>query len=330
MPQVNVYIPTYKPQPEHLKAALDSLCAQTFADWTALVHDDASGTATSVSTDGGTGVRAIVEPYLKDGRILFMESGARRGIGGNWNACLTHGDAPFVQYLFQDDWWEPDYLQRSSDALKTDAGLAFAAANHVYVRESASTGEYAAGQDTYDVLSRMRADFPAGKQNGKDYLMDWLSHELHPNLIGEPSFVLMRREHMEKAGAFLEDMPQCLDLEYWTRLLMAGNWYFCAEKLGSFRVHSGGASAQNFESGAGMQDRLRCFQLIIEALPAGKDRQTAVAARNRALDTMVAKYFARAKSGKSMAVKGNGALKKFCLLHPLLMLRAIMRYWFRR
>ncbi len=315
MALINVYIPTYKPQPEHLRQALDSLCAQTFADWTALVHDDASG----------TNVRGIVEPYLKDGRILFMESGARRGIGGNWNACLKHGDAPFVQYLFQDDWWEPDYLQRTSDALKTDGDLAFAAANHVYVRESASTGEYAAGQDTYDVLSRMRADFPAGKHIGKEYLMDWLSHELHPNLIGEPSFVLMRREHMEKAGVFLEDMPQCLDLEYWTRLLMIGNWYFCRENLGSFRVHSGGASAQNFESGAGMQDRLRCFQLIITALPA-KDRQIAVAARNRALDTMVTKYFARAKSGKSMAVKGNGALKKFCLMHPLLMLRAVMRY----
>lgn len=310
IPLVNVYIPTYKPNPAHLHAALDSLLAQTFADWTALVHDDASG----------TDVRSIVEPYLKDPRILFKESSKRLGIGGNWNACLAHGKAPFVQYLFQDDWWESAYLQRSVDVLTHNQNVAFTAAHHAYAIENGTI-------DAYEPVIAARNALAPGAHEGRKFLMEWIGQSLHPNVIGEPSFVMMRRESTEKAGPFLEDMPQSLDLEYWTRLLLLGNWYFFNENLGSFRVHASGASAQNQESGAGMYDRLRCFESIIRQLP-GDDKNTAIAARNKALDGMVAKFFARMKEGKKVTVGGSGGgqLTAFCVKHPVLVIGAVARY----
>ena len=60
---VNIYVPTYEPKPEHLRKALESIRTQTFQDWTALIHDDASPTAN---------VREIAGPYLGDPRIVFM------------------------------------------------------------------------------------------------------------------------------------------------------------------------------------------------------------------------------------------------------------------
>jgi glycosyltransferase involved in cell wall biosynthesis len=315
MTLVNVYIPTYNPKPEHLRAAVDSVLKQTLAEWTVLVHDDAS------SVD----VRSILEPYLKDSRISFIRSDKRLGIGGNWNACMKHGDAPFVQYLFQDDTWEPDYLRLSADALRTNASLAFVASNHAYAMETSTPAS-----SLYAEVEARRKTMRSTAYDGKKYLMQWIESGLYPNVIGEPSFVMMRRESVNKAGPFLEDMPQGLDMEYWTRLLLTGDMHYLQADLGAFRVHASAASAQNEQSGAGIYDRLRCFERIIAALPAGADRDTAIAARNRALDTMVAKFFTRMKGGQTVPVRGSGALKTFCMRHPVLIIRAVVKYWIHR
>ncbi len=101
-PQVDVLIPTYNPNPEHLREALDGLLKQTFTQWRALIRDDASQ----------VDVRSMIEDYRDDPRITFQHSDEQLGIGGNWNECFEQTCAPLVAYLFQDDYWEPIYLLR--------------------------------------------------------------------------------------------------------------------------------------------------------------------------------------------------------------------------
>lgn len=306
---VDVLIPTYNPKPEHLTEALKALQAQTFGGWTALVHDDCSTTDTL----------GIVAPFLSDGRIRFVRSEKRLGIGGNWNACRDQTSAPFVAYLFQDDVWAPSYLEEAVKILESSAPVGFVSLEHLYAVE----GEMTAAP-LYDAVRDFRdKHVKAGLHEGVALLKWWIGQELTPNIIGEPSFVVMRRDAMAKMGPFLTDMPQFLDVEYWTRLLLTYDWYFLRGNYGAFRVHAKGASAMNQESGQGLFDRLRCFELLIATLPP-EDGVIAKKARQKALSKMVTKFRNRVGSGKKVSSQGSGELKKFCMRHPLLIMRAII------
>jgi hypothetical protein len=93
-----------------------------------------------------------------------------------------------------------------------------------------------------------------------------------------------------------------------------------------FRVHTKGASFVNEQSGSGMTDRLRCFEILKESFPHGPDRDRVIEARNRALETMAKKFFARVSEKKAVTSKGNTKkLAAFCMRHPFLMSRAALK-----
>ena len=308
---VDVLIPTYNPDAAHLSAALRTLQSQTHGDWKALIHDDCSP---------NTDTRKIVEPFLSDQRIRFVRSPDRLGIGGNWNACARLTEAPFVAYLFQDDLWAPDYLERALTVLQENPTAGFVSLEHEYLME---------GEITTVPLYQAVWDFrdthvTAGMHCGSELLPWWIRQELTPNIIGEPSFVVMRRGVMTKAGPFLNDMPQFLDVEYWTRLLHLSDWYRLKGNFGSFRVHAAGASAMNQESGRGLFDRLRCFEILLRTMDE-EGRKAVREARSTALSTMVTKFRKRLGSGKKVSAQGSGELKRFVLQHPLLTLEAVLR-----
>lgn len=309
---VNIYVPTYEPKPEHLRAALHCISSQTEKRWTALIHDDCSK----------KDVRATVEPYLSDPRFEFSRSPDRLGIGGNWNACLKHGVAPYIQYLFQDDLWEPQYLARAIEPLVKDERIGIVAMEHAYKYEDEPPW-----QNMYETLRETRNKLlKKGKNDGREFLRMWIQRELHPNLIGEPSFVMLRRSLVEKVGPFAEDMPQFLDEEYWLRCLLQSDLHCVMESSGAFRVHAGAASARNEASGAGIYDRLRCFERLIAMLPRGELRTEAIHARNRSLESMARKFLTRLKVGKKVpGGNGQASLKSLALQHPFLSARALLK-----
>src|SRR3989338_11597797 len=119
---VDVLIPTYNPNPAHLREALDSLKSQTFSKWKAFIHDDASE----------VDVESMVKPYLMDPRFTFEKSKVRLGIGKNWNACIGKTYAPSVAFLFQDDFWNPDYLETAINIFNGNPRAGFISINHEY------------------------------------------------------------------------------------------------------------------------------------------------------------------------------------------------------
>lgn len=312
-PLIDVLIPTYNPNPEHLTETLKSLLAQKYTDWHALIHDDCSDTDTE----------AIVKPFLKDPRITFKKSPARLGIGGNWNACLKATTGRFVAYLFQDDLWRPDYLSHAMDVLEEHLDVGFVSMAHAYLFDgpSQSTDYYLRAQ------AAMRQVQP-GPQRGMEMLRWMLARDLTPNVIGEPSFVVIRRYIIDAAGPFLEDMPQALDMDEWLRVLRITRWYYAADGVfGSFRVHGGGTSAVNQEAGHGLSDRLRCFDILLKDLR-GEDRRLALRSRDRAVQKMIAKFFARVGGGGVVSGTSRKNLIVYCLRHPLLMTRCFLKHVF--
>ncbi|NOS67843.1 MAG: glycosyltransferase [Candidatus Peribacteraceae bacterium] len=257
MPLVSVCLPTYEPKPEHLQAAISSVLDQTFSDWELIINDE------SPNAD----VQKIVEPFLNDQRVKFFKNEKRLGIGGNWNATIRKSTAPMISYMFQDDLWYPQYLEKMTGVLDREKDIGFVATNHLYRIEgttaSASTGIYK------EVELLRNAVMKNGRIHRHEFLRHWVQRGLRPNLIGEPSFVVLRVSLMQRIGPFLEDMKQGLDAEYWVRALLESDGWWIAENLGEFRVHASGTTAKNEESGAGRMDRLRTLKILAEALPPG-------------------------------------------------------------
>lgn len=307
--KIDVFLPTFEPAAKHVQEALRSLFDQSEQSWRLWICDDASA----------VNVQAMLEPYIRDPRVTFERSPERGGIGRNWNRCLQYGDAPYVAYLFQDDQWDPQYLRTMREVLDENPDVGFVSANHHYVFDGETPVK-----DQYRALEEMRSrELVPGEHDGRKFLRSWMERGFHPNLIGEPSFVMIRRRVLKEVGPFAEDMPQFLDVDMWVRLLAATNWYFIKENLGSFRVHPGGASERNREEGRGLFDRFRCLDHAIKALPAGPNRSAAKEALRHQLQGMIRKFFDRKKSGQPIGYGGSGALQRFALRHPILTMRAM-------
>ncbi len=332
-------MPAYEPKREHIRAAVESVLAQTFADWTLLINDDASQRENT---------EAHIADFLTDPRISFSRNERNLGIGGNWNATwkahtvmadsspspggravrggrggrgVRESGMGAIAFLFHDDLWEPAYLERMLAALDAHPSAGFACADHAYLREG--------DVRTFPLYDELRAfkqeNVTPGLHDHRTFLRWWMDRGLHPNVIGEPSFVVLRRSLMEEVGPFDEEMKQFLDIEYWTRCLLRSDFVYVAQSLGSFRVHPEGTSALNEAAGRGVFERLITLERIANALPRNQKRR-AHRAIVRALAGMIDKYRNRRKRGGTISLQGSGGLRQFILRHPVLLLRAGLRW----
>jgi glycosyltransferase involved in cell wall biosynthesis len=87
---------------DYLETALRSVLAQTDAQWTAIVVDDASPEP---------GAEAVVVA-LGDSRVRYVRNERNLGIAGNFNRCLELGaaEADIVTVFHADDELEPGYI----------------------------------------------------------------------------------------------------------------------------------------------------------------------------------------------------------------------------
>ena len=106
MPKVTVIIPLYN-KAAYVKRALDSLIAQTFADYELLVIDDGS-------TDGGGAIVA----RCGDARVRLIRQDTA-GPAHARNRGIDEASGELVAFLDADDEWMPRYLEHSLAALES-------------------------------------------------------------------------------------------------------------------------------------------------------------------------------------------------------------------
>lgn len=308
---VDVLIPTYNPKAEHLRIALDALLKQAYPHWQAFIHDESDA----------VDVRAIVEPYLSDPRFRYVHTDKRLGIGGNWNACLTHTSNPYVAYLFHDDEWVPEYLERAVHVLESHPQVGLVAMDHEYRIE----GDFA-GAIGYTTLERWkRRVLTPGVIHGKEFLLRWLHNGIWPNLIGEPSFCVLRRSIMDRVGLWNEKMPQSLDADYWVRLLPHCDWYYQSDLNGYFRVHDEGTTARNRKEGKGLFDRFTILETLSRRSVDPSQRSLARTVLVRQFQLMFARAAEKYFKGERISGKGSGMVKRFVLRHPWMVMQALCR-----
>lgn len=113
-PKLSIIIPAYNVE-TFLPKCLDSVLAQNFTDWEAIIVDDGS-------TDG-TG--AICDDYAaRDPRFKVIHS-PNKGISSARNTGLANAKGEFIGFVDSDDWIEPDmFATLLDDIIKNDADIA--------------------------------------------------------------------------------------------------------------------------------------------------------------------------------------------------------------
>ncbi|MDB5526951.1 MAG: hypothetical protein JWR51_54 [Devosia sp.] len=112
-PLVSIVIPTFN-RARDLERALNSVRAQSYADWEALVVDNHS-------TDGTAAlIEAMAEPRIS--LSLIHNDGV---IAASRNQGVRQASGVYLAFLDSDDWWEPKKLARSVAALEAGADIVY-------------------------------------------------------------------------------------------------------------------------------------------------------------------------------------------------------------
>lgn len=107
-PPVSVGIPTFD-RAATLERAVRSLLAQTHTNLDIIISDNAS------SDDTETLCRTLA---MQDARVRYIRQDQQIGPTANFNAVFEAMRSPFAMVLADDDWVEPDYVERCLFALQ--------------------------------------------------------------------------------------------------------------------------------------------------------------------------------------------------------------------
>jgi len=237
-PAVSVVIPLHDKRAT-VRRTVDSVLAQSFADFELIVIDDGS-------TDGSAGVlQDIADARLRVFRTECRGPGAARNRG----AGLAR--APWVAFLDADDVWQPAFLERTLDAARSTppAVLVFC--------------------DVHALGSPPRSGLVGGQ------LEDYYDARMRHSIAVTCSSVLLRADALTAIGGFPEDYAYGEDIETWLLLACRGPFYFVAEPLCAIDTQTPGTitrSATAPERAAGLQRVLDRFSELERGgrLPPGR------------------------------------------------------------
>lgn len=139
-----------------IAAALDSLLAQSFADFDIVISDNGS-------TDG---TPAICEGYAaRDPRVRYIRQPENLGPQMNFRFVLFEAHTPYFMWAGADDLWAPSFAERNIAALEADPSLVMSQSQVLFTVDGAPS-HMATG--TYPLLEDARANAARFFQNPAD------------------------------------------------------------------------------------------------------------------------------------------------------------------
>jgi glycosyltransferase involved in cell wall biosynthesis len=186
MTKISVIIPTYN-MASYLPEAIESVLAQTYKDLEIIVIDDGS-------TDN---TKEVVVPYLN--RIQFLEL-ANGGPSKARNCAIRRSSGEYVAFLDADDTWYPDKLERQM------AIFSYRPNHNLVYSDALITSTNDSQED------RLWFSYKRRVKSG------WVfSYLLNENFITLSS-VIVKRDCLERAGLFDEDLKCWEGYDLWLRI----------------------------------------------------------------------------------------------------------------
>lgn len=120
-PLVTVIMPTFN-QEKFLSRAINSLLKQTLDNWELIIVNDGS-------TDN---TFHVVQDFLKDKRIKYLQNVSNKGLGASINNALGIARGKYIAYLPSDDIYYKDHLQSLYETLKKNPSASLAYSSFIY------------------------------------------------------------------------------------------------------------------------------------------------------------------------------------------------------
>jgi glycosyltransferase involved in cell wall biosynthesis len=213
--KISLLMPCYNGA-KFIAQAVESVLAQSMADWELLISDDGS-------TDGTVDyLRSLDDPRI---RVFFQPRNL--GIFGNLNFLFSQANAPFSQILCQDDYLlGPQSLQRILDIwAELPAAVAFLRCDH--------------GQEGSYGLLRLEQRVLPPIIEPKDSDLYFFIFGCIPGYL---SNVSVRTPLVEQMGWFRTDLTFSGDFEFWSRVGRVRSWALNTSHVVHIRRHPEQAS----------------------------------------------------------------------------------------
>lgn len=207
-----------------LPEAVESVLAQTYADWELLIVDDGSSDDTP----------AAARPYLADRRVRYFRSDALgQPRAKNLGIALSRG--AFVAFLDADDAWEPTKLEKQMAvfAANPDAGVVFC--KRALMDEH---GKPIAPNEPRPPGSGKGKPLPGGRGSLRGHVLPQLFTQ---NFVCFSSAVV-RRAVFAHVGRFDPLWDLAIDYDLWLRVAKAHRFDYVDEELVRYRTGHGNLS----------------------------------------------------------------------------------------
>lgn len=112
-PLVSVVIPTYN-RGWSLERALNSIVAQTYTNWEALIIDNHSNDNTDQIVEG-----------INDPRFKLFKIHNEGVIAASRNVGIEKARGEIIAFLDSDDWWTPEKLEKSVEEMESGSDLVY-------------------------------------------------------------------------------------------------------------------------------------------------------------------------------------------------------------
>ena len=195
-PRVSVVVPAYN-SVRFVRATIDSVLAQTFADFELLISDHSS-------TDG---TWAVLQEFADDPRVRLSQLPSGGGAAANWNAVSALATGEYLKLVCSDDLIYPTCVQRQVAALDEFPRAVMATSTRDIVDAAGTPVINARG------LPGMRGLIP-----GREALRRTV--RAGSNVFGEPACALFRRAALADAGFWDASYRYLIDEASYARVLL--------------------------------------------------------------------------------------------------------------
>ena len=218
MPRVSIIIPAYNAS-AYLRAALDSVIAQTFTNWEAIVIDDGS------TDDTAQIVRASAPSF--GGRLRYVYQ-KNRGLPGARNTGIRHASGDLIALLDSDDLWMEHRLAAGVAAMDRKPEVALVHARVVKINPQGAIVEH--------------PSYPPHKYLSGHIAENILTRRAHLHC---PT-ILFRKSCMDAVGFFDETLRATEDRDMWFRIAEKYQVAFLDQAVAFYRV-SPNQMSSNFQ-----------------------------------------------------------------------------------
>ncbi len=253
-PRISVLMSVYNGE-RYLRAAVDSILAQTFGDFECIIVDDGSTDSTPAVLGG-----------FKDQRLRVIRNDSNLGLTRSLNRGMEVARSPLIARMDSDDICHPCRLETQWNHMGRHPELGVLGT-------------------AYHNIGRDGRPFLKTSFSGEHGFLMW--YLMFQNPIAHPT-VLMRTELVREAGGYRAEMRFAQDLDLWLRLGTRTRLSNLSEPLLQLRHHAHSITSLHLH-----EQQSICARIRAELLPQllGPDRASIFKSRVEAEESVLARRF---------------------------------------